>query len=80
MDTDEERDPAKETPVKPDISHRNSSRPNLTRIETKNAITDKTAKAILETERLAVEAKTERLRAARLKHEKNELAAAAKKK
>jgi len=40
----------------------------LSRMEAKNAITDKTAKAILETEKAAVVAKTERLRAARLEH------------
>ncbi len=37
-----------------------------TRMETKNAVTDKTAKGILENERAAVDAKTARLRAARL--------------
>lgn len=40
-----------------------------TRMETKNAVTDKTAKAILEKERAAVDAKTERLRAARLERD-----------
>ncbi|MFQ0813718.1 hypothetical protein AVM02_00240 [Brucella anthropi] len=38
----------------------------MSRMETKSAITDKTAKAILETEKAAVDAKTQRLRAARL--------------
>ncbi|WP_139976719.1 MULTISPECIES: hypothetical protein [Brucella/Ochrobactrum group] len=38
----------------------------LSRMEAKSAITDKTAKAILQTEKAAVDAKTERLRAARL--------------
>ncbi|NKC05056.1 hypothetical protein [Brucella haematophila] len=41
----------------------------LTRMETKNATTDKTAKAILEKERAAIDAKTERLRAARLERD-----------
>lgn len=36
------------------------------RMEAKSAITDKTAKAILKIEKAAVDAKTERLRAARL--------------
>ena len=41
----------------------------LSRMETKNAVTDKTAKTILEREKAAVNAKTERLRAARLERE-----------
>jgi len=40
-----------------------------TRMETKNAVTDKTAKGILE--RAAVDAKTVRLRAARLERERS---------
>ncbi|MCR8490960.1 hypothetical protein ABDF71_22995 [Ochrobactrum sp. WV_118_8] len=40
----------------------------LSRTEAKNAITDNAAKAILETEKAAIDAKTERLRAARLEH------------
>ncbi|MBB5700702.1 hypothetical protein FHS76_000545 [Ochrobactrum daejeonense] len=41
----------------------------LTRIETKSAITDKKAKVILENERSAVDAKTARLRSARLERD-----------
>lgn len=41
----------------------------LSRMETKHAVTDKTAKTILEREKAAVNAKTERLRAARLERE-----------
>ncbi|WP_226622554.1 hypothetical protein [Brucella anthropi] len=44
-----------------------------TRMETKNAATDKTAKGILENERAAVDAKTARLRAARLEQERTKL-------
>lgn len=45
----------------------------LTRMETKNAVTDKTAKGILDNERAAVDAKTERLRAARLERDHSKL-------
>ncbi|APX69454.1 hypothetical protein IB024_09860 [Brucella sp. 6810] len=55
-------------------------KPNLSRMEAKSAVTDKTAKAILDTERAAVEAKTERLRAARLASEENKPKAASKRK
>ncbi len=41
-------------------------KPNLSRMEAKTAATDKTAKAILNQEKTAVDAKTERLRAARI--------------
>lgn len=41
-------------------------KPNLSRMEAKTAATDKTAKAILTQEKTAVDAKTERLRAARI--------------
>ena len=41
-------------------------KPNLSRMEAKTAATDKTAKAILTQEKTAVDAKTVRLRAARI--------------
>lgn len=44
----------------------------LSRMEAKSAITDKTAKAILETEKAAVDAKTQRLRAARLERKQTQ--------
>ncbi|MEN3602314.1 hypothetical protein ABC473_11615 [Brucella abortus] len=55
-------------------------KPNLSRMEAKSAVTYKTAKAILDTERAAVEAKTERLRAARLASEENKPQVASKRK
>jgi hypothetical protein len=42
------------------------------RIEAKNAITDRIAKAILTNEKAVVDAKTERLQAAQLKRDNNE--------
>lgn len=45
---------------------------NPSRMETKNATTDKAAKAILQSERDAVDAKTARLRAARLSRDQAE--------
>ncbi|WP_247997461.1 hypothetical protein [Brucella tritici] len=42
----------------------------LSRMEAKSAITDKTAKAILKHEKAVVDAKTERLKAARLEHDR----------
>lgn len=45
---------------------------NPSRMETKNATTDKAAKAILQSERDAVDAKTARLRAARLNRDQAE--------
>ncbi|KXO74930.1 hypothetical protein [Brucella anthropi] len=42
----------------------------LSRMEAKSAITDKTAKAILKHEKAAVDAKTERLKAARLERDR----------
>lgn len=47
-------------------------KPNHSRMEAKNATTDKAAKAIMKTERDAVDAKTARLRAARLDHKQDE--------
>ncbi|WP_343312661.1 hypothetical protein AAIB41_07370 [Brucella sp. BE17] len=41
-------------------------KPNLSRMEAKKAATDKTAKAILIQEKTAIDAKTERLKAARI--------------
>lgn len=46
-------------------------KPSLSRGEIQKAVTDRTAKAILSQEKLAMDAKTERLRAARLaQHQK----------
>jgi len=47
-------------------------KPNPSRMEAKTATTDKAAKAILQSERDGVDAKTARLRAARLKQEQSE--------
>ena len=47
-------------------------KPNPSRIDAKNATTDKAAKAIMKTERDAVDAKTARLRAARLERDQSE--------
>ena len=47
-------------------------KPNPSRMEAKTATTDKAAKAIMQSERDAVDAKTARLRAARLKREQSE--------
>lgn len=47
-------------------------KPNLSRMEAKTAATDKTAKAILIQEKTVVDAKTERLRAARIAHDQND--------
>ncbi len=46
-------------------------KPNLSRMEAKKATTDHTAKAILFQEKTAIDAKTERLRAARIARDKN---------
>ncbi|MBC2885680.1 hypothetical protein H7Q97_09695 [Ochrobactrum sp. CM-21-5] len=43
----------------------------LSRMEAKNAVTDTAAKSIIQRERAAVDAKTERLRAARLAREQS---------
>lgn len=46
-------------------------KPNLSRMEAQKAATDKTAKAILNQEKMVIDAKTERLRAARIARDKN---------
>ncbi|KAB2671383.1 hypothetical protein F9K85_21995 [Brucella tritici] len=47
-------------------------KPDLSRMEAKKAATDKTAKAILIQEKTVVDAKTERLRAARIARDQND--------
>lgn len=47
-------------------------KPNLSRMEAQKAATDRSAKAILSAEKSAVDAKTLRLRAARLARDQND--------
>ena len=68
-------DGAKDTTMTGITAQRNLSRPARSKAETKAEITDRTARAIIDAEAARREAKTEKLRRARLAREERDAAA-----